>query len=464
MASFAELDQLKAELDTLPPLSPDQEAGLLQESWLEWNYSSNALEGNSLTLSETRRLLRQDLTAPGKPLRDHLRIRHHDEAVRRLEEAVRDQRPLTETLVQELNQLLQGSPVLPPLAAPHPYQAAPASRRPSAQVLTPTGELFYFATPDQAPASLPDVVNWYQQELTQGSQHPVALAVGLHYRFLRLPPLQEEAYYHGPLARLLLNYGLLSRGYPITVVRATDRNHYYAALTVADSGNPEPLLRFLIDNVAAASQVRLQTATSEPPHETAYLDQKLAQLKKKLLGREDAIVLTWNLETQAKLYYYLLEEWLKDLQKQTARFDDLFVEKSFLLGYYEVTEGAPVIQTAPALAPLLESAAFVFNNASELLRQLSLGISWQAFRLRGHTFNLNLLVSFTFDDYGFQVQYQINELDEEDFYIVQPALTTTLHDSTYRDKYDLDHVAQLNHELATRLYNHLADAVPALAG
>lgn len=463
MSLFAELDLLKAELDALPPLPPDQEARLLQKTWLEWNYSSNALEGNSLTLSETRRLLRQDLTAPSKPLRDHLHIRHHDEAVRRLEEAVRDQRPLTETLVQELSQLLRGAPVLPAPPAAHPYRAAPAPRRPAAQVLTPTGELFYFALADESPATLADLVAWYQQELAQGSQHPVALAVGLHYRFLRLYPQPEADYYHGPLARLLLNYGLLSHGYPITVVKATDRNHYHAALAVADSGNPEPLLRFLVDNVQAAGQARLHAANSEPLPEAAYLDHKLAQLKKQLLSREDAIVFTWSVETQSKLYYHLLEEWLKNLQKQTIRFDDLFVEKSFLLGYYEVAEGAPVIQTAPTLAALLDSASFVFNNTSELLRQFSFGISWQAFRLRGHTFNLNLLVNFLFDNYGFQVAYQINELDEDDFYLVQPTLTTALYDTTYRDKYDPEHLAQLNQELATKLYNHLKDALPALA-
>lgn len=464
MSLFAELDQLKAELDILPVQSAEQQNRVLQKCWLEWNYSSNALEGNSLTLNETRRLLRQDLTAPNKPMRDHLRIRHHDEAVRRLEEAVRDQRPLTETLIQELNQLLRGTPMRLVPASTHYYQpVSRPARRAAPQVLTPTGELFYFATHDEEPASIPDLLSWYQRELNEPTQHPVALAVGLHYRFLRLYALDEVNYYHGPLARLLLNYVLLSHGYPITTIRAADRNHYQAALAVADSGNPEPLLRFLVDNVEAAIQNRLHAANSEPEHEGTYLDQKLSQLKKQLLSREDAIVLTWDLETQSKLYYHLLEEWIKNLNRQTVRFDELFVEKSFLLGYYEVTEGAPVIQTAPALPSLLESSAFVFNNTNELFSQFSFGLSWQAFRMRGNTFNLNLLVSFTFDKYGFQVQYQINEQGEEDFYILQPTLSTAIYDTTYREKYDLEQVASLNYELAAKLYSHLKDNLPALS-
>ena len=462
MSFFAELDQLKIELDSLPAIPAEQESRRLQKFWLDWNYHSNALEGNSLTLSETRRLLRQDLTAAGKPLRDHLRIRHHDEAVRRLEEAVRDCRPLSEALIQELGQLLRGAPVL---ALSHHYQPAPAPRRAAAPVLAEVEELFGLPATEESPASIADLISWYEQELAEPTQHPVAQAVSLHYRFLRLPSPAEADYFHGPLARLLLNYGLLRHGYPITVIRASDRNHYHAALTVADSGNLEPLLRFLVDNVEAALRTSLNDAQNEPTHEGIYLDQQLAELKKLVLSREDAIVLLWNLDTQAKLYYHLVEEWLKDLQKQTARFDDLFVEKSFLLGYYEVTKGAPVIQTAPALAALLESSAFVFNNTKELLCQFSFGLSWQAFRLRGHTLNLNLLMSFTFDNYGFRVEYHLNELGEEEFYAMPPtAQTTTIYDTTYRDKYDLDHVAHLNYELATKLYQHLKDHLPALAG
>jgi hypothetical protein len=203
-------------------------------------------------------------------------------------------------------------------------------------------------------------------------------------------------------------------------------------------------------------------ATASRCTRAAYLDRQLAEIKKLLLSREDAIVLLWNLDTQAKLYYYLLDEWLKNLQKQTARYDGLFLEKNFLLGYHEVAEGAPVIQTAPALPPLLDSASFVFNNTHELLRQFTFGISWQVFRLRGHTLNLNLLVNFHFDNYGFQVRYHINELSEEDFYVEAPAQTALIYDTTYREKYDQDHIAHLNHELASKLFQYLKEHLPPL--
>jgi hypothetical protein len=66
MPLFADLDRLHADLNALRPLAPEQEARVLQKFRLEWNYNSNAIEGNSLTLP--------GLTAAGKPMRIHLAI------------------------------------------------------------------------------------------------------------------------------------------------------------------------------------------------------------------------------------------------------------------------------------------------------------------------------------------------------------------------------------------------------
>ena len=75
------IDRLKEELDALRPLSPSVLAQVEQKLRLEWNYNSNAIEGNTLTLRETRSLILHGLTAHGKPFRDHIDIEGHDSAV-----------------------------------------------------------------------------------------------------------------------------------------------------------------------------------------------------------------------------------------------------------------------------------------------------------------------------------------------------------------------------------------------
>lgn len=76
------VDGLKRELDALRPLPPDVIARLAQKIRLEFNYHSNAIEGNALTLGETRNLILNGLTASGKPIRDHLDIEGHNDAVK----------------------------------------------------------------------------------------------------------------------------------------------------------------------------------------------------------------------------------------------------------------------------------------------------------------------------------------------------------------------------------------------
>ena len=81
-----QIDTLKADIDSLRPIDPEQEARVRQMLRLDWNYHSNAIEGNTLTLGETRAFLLHGITAKGKPFRDYLDIKGHNEAIAYLEQ------------------------------------------------------------------------------------------------------------------------------------------------------------------------------------------------------------------------------------------------------------------------------------------------------------------------------------------------------------------------------------------
>lgn len=71
MDSIIKARALKEELDSLRPISSEQEQRIMQKFRLDWNYHSNNLEGNSLTYGETKALILFNITAQGKPLKDH---------------------------------------------------------------------------------------------------------------------------------------------------------------------------------------------------------------------------------------------------------------------------------------------------------------------------------------------------------------------------------------------------------
>jgi Fic family protein len=161
---------LRNQLDALQPLNPEQERRIMDKFRLDWNYHSNHLEGNQLTYGETKALLLFNITAQGKPLKDHLEIKGHNEAVLWIEEVVRQQRPLTENFIRELHKLLLGTPYQVDAITPDgqptkrwvqvgQYKSAPN------HVKTVTGEIFRFATPEETPALMHDLLEGYRNEL-----------------------------------------------------------------------------------------------------------------------------------------------------------------------------------------------------------------------------------------------------------------------------------------------------------
>lgn len=78
--NFEKIDQLKKELDGLRPLPAAAVRNLDEVYRIEWTYNSNAIEGNTLTLLETKLVLEEGLTIGGKKLREHFEVINHSEA------------------------------------------------------------------------------------------------------------------------------------------------------------------------------------------------------------------------------------------------------------------------------------------------------------------------------------------------------------------------------------------------
>jgi hypothetical protein len=165
--------------------------------------------------------------------------------------------------------------------------------------------------------------------------HPVALAAEFYYRFVHIHPFDDG---NGRMSRLLMNLILLRHGYPMTVIRAADRNRYRAAL--AEAGEPEPFLRCIIENVEAGLRLMIRAARRESIDEPSDLDKKLALLKKQVLTIEAVNRKIWNLETQGRFYNALTRFWLDNLAVQAERFYELFVNKGVVFAYYSQFDSA----------------------------------------------------------------------------------------------------------------------------
>lgn len=411
MPLFADLDRLKAELDALRPLAPEQEQRVLQKFRLDWNYHSNAIEGNSLTLGETRSLLLHGLTAEGKPLRDHLDIKGHDEAVRGLEEIVHDDRPLTEQFIREMHQVLLGDEhykaAYTATGQPTRQRIVPGQYKTSSNnVRTATGETFYFASPEETPARMNDLLIWYRQEVEMPTLHPVALAAEFHHRFVGIHPFDDG---NGRMSRLLMNLILMRHGYPITVIKAdeTTRNRYLAALSEADAGEPEPFLRFIIENVEASLRLMIRAAHGDSVDEPSDLDKKLALLKKQVASKEDFTQATWNLETQRRFFKDVLEPCITYAWHTLCKLNDLFFQTSIVVETRDnnnrhVSEGRNV-----HLAELMNEVENALHH-NILLGEIRLNFTWSDFKSTTNSFSQYARLEWKFEKFNYKTLFMLN--------------------------------------------------------
>lgn len=263
-AALADADRLKAELDALRPLKPDVEARALQYLRLDWDYHSNAIEGNSLTLGETLNLILDGLTAKGKPLRDHLEIRAHHELIVWLEDFARQKEQLTQVAIREMHARLLVEPYWSlaetPDGQPTRKQIVPGRYKEQPNhVLTPTGEMHFYALPEEVQPKMTDLMDWFAEQ--EGQLHPVELAARFHYDFVVIHPFDDG---NGRMARILMNLVLLRAGYPPAVIRNEARAAYISSLNLANqTGELTDFVGIVAEACSASLYIMLKAARGE---------------------------------------------------------------------------------------------------------------------------------------------------------------------------------------------------------
>src|SRR3954454_16509962 len=93
----------KERLDAMRPVSREALLALQKSYDVDLTYTSNAIEGNTLTMRETAELIEHGITVGGKPLRDHLEAVDHYNAVLWMRDVAAKTTPLDESTVRELH-------------------------------------------------------------------------------------------------------------------------------------------------------------------------------------------------------------------------------------------------------------------------------------------------------------------------------------------------------------------------
>ena len=217
MAIFNSCDKLKAKLDNCRPLPPHTLKSL-QDYWaLEWTYNSNAIEGNTLTLKETKVVL-EGITIGGKSMREHFEVINHKDAIDYVAAVIAGDETFSEHLIKSLHQLILKN---------IDNDLAGVYRREN--VLIAGAE---HKPPDylHVPELMQDLIASYNTFIG----HPIERAARLHVDFVKIHPFIDG---NGRTARLLMNFDLIKSGYLPVIFQAANRLTYYETLDKAHVQN-----------------------------------------------------------------------------------------------------------------------------------------------------------------------------------------------------------------------------------
>lgn len=227
---LSKINQLKKQIDVLRPLNK----GELQElkKWYEttYTYHTNALEGNSLTLAETKIVLEEGLTIEGKPLRDILEATNHKEALDLLFSLVEKKTKLTEECILGLHKIFLDK-----------IDTENAGVYRKIQVYI-SGEEEKLPSAHEVPFLMQNLLQWYGEN--SELLHPTILSAEFHYRFVKIHPFVDG---NGRIARLISNLILLQSGYPLVIIPTVQRREYITALK--STSTKESFVNFFLASV-----------------------------------------------------------------------------------------------------------------------------------------------------------------------------------------------------------------------
>jgi len=330
MGSIEQALSLKDELDSLRPISKEQELKIMQKFRLDWNYHSNNLEGNSLTYGETKALILFGLTAQGKPLKDHIEIEGHNEAIEWIIDIVKGEYPLTESFIREIQSLLlKHSYTVDAITA----EGLPTTKRVEIgkyksqpnHVLTKTGEIFRFATPEETPIVMGELIEWYRDKSSNSNVNPILLAAEFHYKFIRIHPFDDG---NGRTARILMNFILMKYNFPPVIIKTEEKNQYFAALQLADSGIIEAFINYIAGNLVHSLEIMIRGAKGESIEEPDDLDKELALLELRLNGGNHS---RKSIELLHNLYDNSLVPLFIKFESGCRKFDKFYMKPQFYI-------------------------------------------------------------------------------------------------------------------------------------
>ncbi len=241
--------QKKRVLDSARPLPSSAVERVRHDMSLEWTYNSNSIEGNSLTLAETRVVLEDGMTIGGKSIREHFEAINHDKAITYLEELVGSSYSVRSIDILSFHDLVMKN---------IDDQYSGRVRNGMVRII---GANFTPPSPDKISNLLDALIG--DINLNPDSIEIPLLATYFHHKLVWIHPFFEG---NGRTGRLAMNLLLMKHGFPPAIILKNDRKKYYSALNSANKGDYSKIYLIVLQALERSLNMYLQIVPNEYSH------------------------------------------------------------------------------------------------------------------------------------------------------------------------------------------------------
>ncbi|MBU0700362.1 Fic family protein [bacterium] len=317
---FEELDILKKKLDKYRPIDADKMIAIQEKLRIDWTYNSNAIEGNTLSLSETAFFLREGLTSKGKHLSEYLEAKNHAEAIDYLDEIIKGRRPLTEGLIKEYHALIMKDTKYIWIGLPNNRVKKKIEqgkyKYDNNHVNKMDGTIHYFCDYLQVPGEMERLIRWYNEN--KDKLHPVELSAVFHHKFVAIHPFTDG---NGRVGRLILNTILMQEGYTPAIIKKEDRKEYYQALDEADKGDYAYFIDMVEREVTNTMTLMLNVIEGKDVYSKEDLKRRLGIFEEKITKLDKDIGVVSKVVDEEKRRHCVIqaEQFLEILAKDTIK-------------------------------------------------------------------------------------------------------------------------------------------------
>ncbi len=444
-----QLDQLKRELDHLGPLDLDMKDRLAQKIRLEWNYHSNVIEGNQLDWGETRSLLLHGLTASGKPLKDHLDMKGHNDALRKLEQMADREVQITEKLIKDFHKIIIEDPF-----KEYPDLVTGKYKKEPNYLYNERNERVDFASPEDVPSLLNELINWTNNAIflpkrkkNKYETHPILIASIFHLRFINIHPFADG---NGRICRIIMNIILIQCGFPPIIIHNEDRKTYFQAIQRSREEGERFLAIFLGNQLIKSLQLYLKAARGEAFEEPDDLDKKLALLQKELESVDTDEEVKWQFNHNVLLS--ILTGWYSDLIKKMVpaivKFNQFFVETQHSLYTKESLVKFKDEPPEESLSKLIEISKGNRSDFNQYQYSIGLRTHFGSFKKGGlNSFGCN---------YGLRIEFEtIKYVVKVDSFLKHSKSSTILYEKLLHKSLTSSEIDAIVTHLTNAIYQHI---------